>query len=147
MYGRGQIADFHPADRNRIQAHERGLNYSVGRLEGGGPAILFGVDVEFFGYGARDHSVACAGIDDEPRCRFLIQRGLDDNDLSLLFERDRSLARRDWNGRRWDSRGLNGLYAPRVTSLYFRDVMQIVREMNYTVLIHPAIIFGSDKRG
>src|SRR5882724_3912325 len=145
MHGRGQIADFHPADRNRVQAHERGLNYSIGRLEGCGPAILFGIDVEFFGYGARDHSVACSGIDDELRCGFLIQHGLDDDDLSLLFERDRGLARRDWNGRRWDPRGLNGLYAPRITSLYFRDVMQIVGKMNYTVLIHPAIIFGGDK--
>ena len=58
----------------------RGLDYSVGRLKGCGPAVLFGVDVEFFGYGARDHCVARAGINDKLRCGFLIKRGLDSDD-------------------------------------------------------------------
>src|SRR5262245_8052918 len=107
MHGRGQIADLHATDRDRLETHERGLNYSVGRLEGCGAAILFDVDVEFFGHGARDHRVACPGVDDKLRSGLLVQRGLDDDDLSLLFKRDRGFAW--WDRRRWDPRGLNGL--------------------------------------
>lgn len=88
VHGSRQIADFHPTDVNRLEAHERCLNDSIGRLKGCGPTILFSIDVEFFGDGTRDHRVACAGIDDELRGCFLVQRGLDDDDLSLPFEWD-----------------------------------------------------------
>ena len=65
MDGRGQIADFHSTDCDRVETYKRRLDDSVGRLEGRGAAILFGVDIEFFSDRARDHGIACAGVDDK----------------------------------------------------------------------------------
>jgi len=65
MDGSGQIADFHAANCDRVETYKRRLDDSVGRLEGRGAAILFGVDIEFFSDRARDHRITCAGVDDK----------------------------------------------------------------------------------
>ena len=144
----GKIFDLHAANHDGVEAGQRRFNDAIGRVKWNCFGIAAQVNGEIASQCVRNEGKTSAGIDHQVDGLAVIQGCRDDDYAAPLFKRYRRFARRRLHFRFRNSGTLGRLNPVSAFTLFLRDVVQVVGDMEHATLIDPAVVFrGEDRIG